>query len=113
MKMQLKESKLSSLFVLSIFLFFISFSVSSCSKKTGSNSEKLSLDELIESTDIDLSLIPKNPKIKSEAEKIVESYQGDSHKLAVEVDSLIIRFPNSFLLRAVNYNFYHKWMKQD
>jgi len=105
MKMQLKKSKLLSLIILSTFLILISFSVSSCSKKAGSNSGKLSLDELIESTEIDLSLIPINPKVKTEEEKIVESYQGDSHKLAVEVDSLIKRFPNSFLLRAVKLQF--------
>ena len=103
--MQLKQSRTITFIMMLLFIVSISFSVSSCSKNSSSKSGTLSFEELLKSTEIDISKIPTTPKVKSEVEKIVESYNTDSHKLAVEVDSLINRFPESFLLRAVKLQF--------
>lgn len=68
-----------------------------CSKK---QSKRAGIDALLKSTVIDLNKIKVEPKVIEADEKILDSYNGNYQKLSTDIDSLLKKYPNSYIFKG-------------
>lgn len=84
-------------------LLFISTIIFSCSKKKELTTDEFIAD-IISDVEIDLSKINSEVVMPSEADKVLKGYRNDYALLQTDIDSLILKYPDSYDLKAVKIN---------
>ena len=75
-----------------------------CSKKEAFTTDQY-IENLLADIEIDLSKINTELMVVPEDQKIFESYKDDYAKLDKDLDSLLIKYPNSYIFKVVKLQF--------
>ena len=90
---------ISKLFLVALILMAIS-----CTKQE-KEAKVFNLNEFLKDVKIDLSKIEITPGDISEDKTIIKNYLNDFGKLATDIDSLIIAYPNSYIFKTIKLQF--------
>jgi thiol-disulfide isomerase/thioredoxin len=86
-----------------IALVFAAFMILSCAKQKNLTTDEFIAD-LISDVEMDLSKINSEVVTLSEADKALKSYRDDYTMLQKDIDSLMLKYPDSYDLKAIKIN---------